>query len=947
MQKIKIFFSNNLGHIASIGLFILLPLFVVLSLGENVILSEQQKYISKVSSNIDNSLIDIENEVSPASFLIKVARGAWFTLKQNEKDLNQFWEYEKKLKTFLKSDLDLYIFNDKGDLITPQNINLKSRFLLSKLWNNIEADYDEKVKNTIRYKKAYSNLFGTEFKLGLFLESRNQLLPIMINNKAGYIYWMNFPEKPKMGLVTIFWDIPSFNLRLNQCIKRYSESLDCLFIRDTKENKNQIIKNKREIPLTDFDDIFVKTAVLDSNDVFIDKNDLLWRFLKLDDYSLLASLKSNKSKFYTFITALRISFFFATLILIFIYSRIIKQQISIRTKLITLFMIAVFTPVMGFSYLGYRYISNLRNNIITNIGNESRKILLNIITELESSGSLFINDFRKIADDFKKYDKNTVTNSSFDKSFFNKGLSLIERRSVANASLYSQFVNKLLLDDINIVMENFAKFCIDSSIGSKLFNSTDPVIKKGLETPETAFTSYVTKPDHVHNFLLGNLDFYLYWSIYDNDKNEKEYLVILRQTNSILPKILKKRLDNCKYNPIENKYKIYACYNKNNNWFPDNYIGNKLNTISRRIINTGKPVETEINLNSKRYILIGIKSGKLKDYSFYALYPYEKINEELNKKTFYIIALIFLFVFVALAIGFRLSKYFILPVYKLEKGIEEIKKRNNDYRIEKLQNDEFGILAENFNKMISNLKEMELAKYIQEDLLPKSIPQIEGYEIACKNEMASAIGGDYYDVFLLDKDNLCIVIGDVSGHGVASAIVMAMAKSILYQGFKETRNLNELFTDLNSVINTYFSKKPTKKMITLFATIINIPTGNSVFIDAGHNFPIKISKDGIIEDLKMVGYPVGSMKKLKIRDEIKYTISEGDTIVFYTDGIIEANGKSNEQYGYDRFKESLTLMMKERAENILNKLFDNYSKWKEGTEADDDVTLVVLKRLSS
>jgi sigma-B regulation protein RsbU (phosphoserine phosphatase) len=110
---------------------------------------------------------------------------------------------------------------------------------------------------------------------------------------------------------------------------------------------------------------------------------------------------------------------------------------------------------------------------------------------------------------------------------------------------------------------------------------------------------------------------------------------------------------------------------------------------------------------------------------------------------------------------------------------------------------------------------------------------------------------------------------------------------------------------------------------------------------------MKISEDGQISELKMTGFPVGSQKKIRKKNTEEYTLEKGETIVFYTDGIIESTGKSIEQYGYDRFKNSLSELAKNDSETIIKTLFSNYDKWEDGTEPDDDVTLIVLKRLAS
>lgn len=951
-QSLKKYSSNFFSYSANLGLFIILPLLVILFLGEDAISFELNKNISKVSIEIDNSLNDIESEVNPELFLLKVARGAWFSFKNYERELNNYWLYINSLKNYLNSEIDTYVFNEKGDLITPQSINLKSRFLVTKLWGCINSSYDEKVKISEKYKKSFSNVLGREFKIGLFMESRNQLLPIIVNNREGYVYWMNSVENTKKGILLIFWEIPSFDCRFQHSIKRYSSNFDRVFTRNEQESIKIINNKDDELSESSCENIFVKTVVLNENNLFIENNDLLWKSIKLNDLWLLVAKKSNKNKYLYYDFIFKVVLLLIFLLIICVYLWFSKKQdffIPIKIKLVTLFLFAVFTPVMGFSYLGYRYISDMRENLITDFRNESRKILLSIDREVGNSGDVFIDEFRKMVSDFYLYDNNPSVKKSFTDRLDKQDLAIIEKRSIEDASVKQQITNRLIFEDMNLIMKEFAKLCIDSVFDTNLTSSSDPLLKSTLlNTPESAFTGFVTRPDKVHNIVFGDLDFYLYWCI--NEKNnEKDYFFVLRKTTSILNDYIKKRLEECKDRPKEKKYKIFACCNKSEKWLPDNYLGDRLNIFSRRINLVGKPVESEIIINNKPYLLLGLKSGKLKDYSFYALYPYEKIGNKLKTYSYSIVAFVFLFIITALAIGLRLSHNFIKPVNSLELGIQAIKKRETDFRIEKLQNDEFGELAVNFNKMISNLKEMELAKCIQESLLPKEKLNLElkGYQISYDNMMASAIGGDYFDVFLLDEDNLCLIIGDVSGHGVASALVMAIAKAILYQGFKESRDLISLFSDLNTVINTYFNKRPVKKMITLFGTIINLPTGESVFIDLGHNFPMKISKDGNITELAMIGTPVGSMKKLRNKSLAEYTIKEGESIVFYTDGIIEVCGANIEQYGYKRFSDSLSLVSDKSSDDILKILFDNYYKWKDGAEAEDDVTLIVLKRLSS
>ena len=948
-QFLNRYFSEFLKHAAPLCLFVVLPLLVILFLGHNIIIIERNRHIEELSTRIENSLKDIESEIVPESFLLKIGRGAWFTFEKKEKNKEKLWKYYRDLCHFTKTEPDFYVFDENGLLTTPQEFSLKSRFIAAKLWKTIYSDYNERVNCATKYKKQLRSFLGNEFRLGSFLESRNILMPIIVKTQNGFVYWMNSQDNPKKGIMLIFWDIPSFDFRLSQMIKRYSSVFNDIFINDSDSGIHYFSKKKNSFNDDIYRNIYLRTVLMNPAEGFIDNMGFLWKAVKLGKIWLLGGIESNKRKYDKFHNIFVYFIFLLGIFTVFIYFWAVKEQdlyISIRIKLITLFLIAVITPVMGFSYLGYQYISDMRENLITEFGNESRDILLNIDSELGRSGHFFLDDFKKLARDFRYYDEDENVRKRITGSLAKHDLAVIDRRLASDASSIKHITNFVLLDSLHLVSESYAKCCLDRMYNTNLMETIDPGLRNAMNSPETGLTGLWERPNIVQDIMMGPFEFYLYWCV-SNSNNKTEFYLIMRMKDKVLHELLYKRLIQCKTNPKEKNYHIMIHNDKTDEWIPDSLFAKDLKSFNRRLNYTGKPIESQIIIDSKPYLLFAIKSFRIGDYSFYALYPYEKIEKRLITASRIIAAFIVIFIIVALAIGYQLSGTFLYPVKCLEDGVKAIKERNSDFRIESLQNDEFGGLAQSFNKMIGDLKEMQLAKYIQEALLPQSLPKLNGYQLSFSNRMASAVGGDYFDIKLLDDDNLCIIIGDVSGHGAASALIMAIAKAVLYHGFKQTRDLITLFSYLNSVINTYFNKPPVKKMITLFATIVNLPTGKSVFFDCGHNFPMKISQNGQITELKMTGFPVGSQKKIRKKNTEEYVLEEGDTIVFYTDGIIESTGKTTEQYGYDRFKNSLSELSKENSDKIISTLFSNYDKWEDGTEPDDDVTLIVLKRIAS
>jgi sigma-B regulation protein RsbU (phosphoserine phosphatase) len=289
---------------------------------------------------------------------------------------------------------------------------------------------------------------------------------------------------------------------------------------------------------------------------------------------------------------------------------------------------------------------------------------------------------------------------------------------------------------------------------------------------------------------------------------------------------------------------------------------------------------------------------------------------------------------------------FLLPIARLGEGVNAIKARNSEFRIVSTQKDEFGDLAVNFNHMIADLKEMQLAKDVQESLLPSAPPVVPGYQISFANRMASAVGGDYFDVRVLERDRVCVVIGDVTGHGVGSALVMAMAKAVVYQGLKEDRGLIEIFEDLNQTVYTYFHQPSVRKMITVFAAMIDLKSGQGSFVNAGHNFPVKVGRTGKCSDLKAVHLPVGAVARLRKMKLNEFLIEPDEYLVFYTDGLVEVLNSRQEMYGYERLQAFLAKLPAVDAETVSSRLLAEYDRWLAGAEPDDDLTIVVLRRLA-
>jgi len=236
--------------------------------------------------------------------------------------------------------------------------------------------------------------------------------------------------------------------------------------------------------------------------------------------------------------------------------------------------------------------------------------------------------------------------------------------------------------------------------------------------------------------------------------------------------------------------------------------------------------------------------------------------------------------------------------------------------------------------------ELEVARELQEDLLPHDVPAIPGYDFAHSYRTANEVGGDYYDLTPLPDGRVALLVGDASGHGMAAGLVMAIANATL----KTALDLDPSPERVVALLNRTLCRTGTKRtFMTVFYALLDPATGEMEYVCAGHPFPLLRRADGTVEELGCGGLPLGMREPLDLCAE-RTVMQPGDLLLLYTDGLAEAldtNGK--EAFGYPRITEITRDGGSPRTvhERIL-RAFDRHV----GDEPlKDDLTLLVAARL--
>jgi serine phosphatase RsbU (regulator of sigma subunit) len=237
-------------------------------------------------------------------------------------------------------------------------------------------------------------------------------------------------------------------------------------------------------------------------------------------------------------------------------------------------------------------------------------------------------------------------------------------------------------------------------------------------------------------------------------------------------------------------------------------------------------------------------------------------------------------------------------------------------------------------------KELALAAQIQKDFLPKKNPPCENFDIAGANIPCNQVGGDYYDFISIDACRLAIIVADVSGKGMGAALLMASLRAALIAELGPQLKLENMAAKLNGFVH---SSSASNKFITFFFCELDMRTGVIRYINAGHNPPIVIAKDGGVARLNPTGFCLGMFPAVAY-EVSQVTLDKGDMAVLYTDGITDARNKANSEFGEENLIGLLKKSVKKPASEIVEKVRAELASFAAGVEPFDDMTLIVLKR---
>ena len=365
--------------------------------------------------------------------------------------------------------------------------------------------------------------------------------------------------------------------------------------------------------------------------------------------------------------------------------------------------------------------------------------------------------------------------------------------------------------------------------------------------------------------------------------------------------------------------------------------------------------------------LVDLESGKvLEDSNLLALLRTSPINVgrdftqsryELGRGLWGVLAGLAVFFLVGYGLALAAAAAVVFSIARstsrLTNGARQVEQGNLDYRVPVKRRDQLGDLARSFNHMTASVqsmlddvaekerlaRELELAREIQQRLLPASNLELGPLSVRAVFQPATEVGGDYFDVFQRSDDHLLVTVGDVAGHGLSTGLLMASLKSSVAALVHEGYTGVELIEKVNRLL---LQQGQARTMVTMAAIDVDLVHGRLELANAGHTPPFVLGGTGGLCELLAGALPMGN--RLCVPASTACDFPTGARALLYSDGLVEAAAADGEPFGYERLTQVLMANADLDAEGLISNILKSLSDYTAGVALADDLTLLVIQR---
>lgn len=606
---------------------------------------------------------------------------------------------------------------------------------------------------------------------------------------------------------------------------------------------------------------------------------------------------------------------------------------SIRFKLLAVFIYSVAVPMMIFSTVAFEYISQKLNRLerdyginlvqsLNTIDQEFDNYLKTKADQINRSIDLFIKTRKPEIENLEKWNDLALTLKKRFKPnsfllFDKKGNDLYERR-FSREFMDSTFPRSMAVDLLDFLndrkLKEYKQVKVITEASVLSFKKTRRNINP-MSLVDQQFLFYTTEI-RLKSKLYADLFLQVFW---DMRPFQIDFFSQLYRDSK-----------------FSRNFKPVLYFEDSGAVFPETLNHPELVSFLKNVGLYGTRIGQFEN-GSMSYLAAGLRGNFLEDSVLVGLMDYKQLEldkKQLKQNIFYLLLLSFLF---SLALYMLLSSQILFPLEKLAVGVEKVRQMDFHYRIDLNTENEFGRLAGSVNHTLENLAELEIAKVVQEALLPEKGLENSEFQVLGRTRSMTKLGGDYYDFYMDANNNLKVFVADAAGHGIQAALMMAMAKSVLIleSGGEESvlmESMNRTFYELR--------QSSIKTMIT--GQLLSFSGQAGKLINAGHCYPILLDPKGKNStEIVQGSLPFGYSKNRRF-DVHEFEIRPGSIIVLYTDGIIESCNANGKPLGMPGFLDLIERAFSQNLDEFYLRLMAAILAWQ--PDQKDDLTLVLIRR---
>jgi len=630
---------------------------------------------------------------------------------------------------------------------------------------------------------------------------------------------------------------------------------------------------------------------------------------------------------------------FWLIVLAFVFS--VKQllhpvSLTVKIKISAFFAYAIILPMMVIGSLANQFLQQAEIEIINDLHQRSQKFIENIDATFE----LFKTQKAQILSKFleKEFQKDP-------KLFQNRQKAMELNSKVNQLTNHGEF---MAIDDSgkDFLLGVSPRLTTNASLIRAMSKETierllDPdATKLNRRTPSFhMYTGMYRKQNRIEYFGVGEMDLNVFLKSLISPDFAFGYIVLIFWQESILNEqfILKNHL---LLKHPEAKFVAFNSEKRKLLVSPEINSGELMN-LFQKVSRSGMSQKKRLRINGNEYISLAIPGQKLEKLILSVLFPANLVSTKIQSLKVKASMLMLLLICLSTATIFLLQKWIFRPLDELKSGIEAFAQRNFNKRLSVSSKNELGRLMLAFNDSFETLQDLEVAKIVQESVLPEPYLKLNNLEIFARTQVMTRLGGDYFDILPQKDENVLMFIGDATGHGIPAALSMAMAKSVMiHEGLAEL-NQEKLMQKLHELFRS-IRKTGSKDFMTATSVYVNSLTGSVFIINAGHCHPLLIKQkdsEPAIFELNN-GLPLGFGLKRTFTQET-LSLESGDILIFYTDGFYECTNRNREVLGFEGFQKLVTSCKNENLEAFVTNIFSKIQKWE--SNVSDDKTMIMVR----